>query len=139
MRYLISSYFRGVSLQLWHPEELSLSVRSKNQRKCLNKHLTNMQTYWGFPRIKEITLPHWHTFPFGMFGYRRRRSNNVMLRTPFKKCMMSIFHELLENGFEIFVNDFSLYGDSVWSLLAKSRKNFGKICSKEYCLEFSKG
>ena len=48
--------------------------------------------------------------PYGTFAFRRMPFRLCNAPTTFQKCMISIFSDLVEEGMEIFMDDFSVYG-----------------------------
>ncbi|XP_071902808.1 uncharacterized protein [Coffea arabica] len=52
------------------------------------------------------------TCPFGTFAYRRMSFGLCNAPATFQRCMVSIFSEYVEKIIEIFMDDFSVYGDS---------------------------
>ena len=52
------------------------------------------------------------TCPFGTFAFRRISFGLCNAPATFQRCMMSIFSEYIENIIEVFMDDFSVYGDS---------------------------
>ena len=52
------------------------------------------------------------TCPFGTFAYRRMPFGLCNAPCTFQRCMMSIFSDLIENCIEIFMDDFTVYGNS---------------------------
>ena len=52
------------------------------------------------------------TCPFGTFAYRRMPFGLCNAPATFQRCMLSLFSDMVENFLEIFMDDFSLYGDS---------------------------
>ena len=52
------------------------------------------------------------TCPFGAFAYRRVPFGLCNAPAIFQRCMVSIFSEYVENIIEVFMDDFSVYGDS---------------------------
>ncbi|XP_052198304.1 homeobox-leucine zipper protein HDG5-like [Diospyros lotus] len=53
------------------------------------------------------------TCPFRTFAYRRMPFGLCNASATFQRCVMSIFSELVENVVEVFMDDFSVYGDSM--------------------------
>ncbi|KAL1545228.1 hypothetical protein AAHA92_21976 [Salvia divinorum] len=51
------------------------------------------------------------TFPFGTYAYRRMPFGLCNAPGTFQRCIMSIFSDLLEKCIEIFMDDFTVYGD----------------------------
>ena len=50
--------------------------------------------------------------PYGTFAFRRMPFELCNAPTTFQRCMMSIFSDLGEEGMEIFMDDFPVYGSS---------------------------
>ncbi|GKE30414.1 reverse transcriptase domain-containing protein [Tanacetum coccineum] len=58
------------------------------------------------------------TCTYGLFAYRRMPF--VLCNAPdtFQRCMMAIFHDRIEETMEVFMDDFSVFGDSFLSCLS---------------------
>ncbi|WCJ22553.1 Gag-Pol polyprotein [Euphorbia peplus] len=52
------------------------------------------------------------TCPYGTFAYRRMPFGLCNAPATFQRCMMAIFHDMIEKTVEIFMDDFSVYGKS---------------------------
>ncbi|GKB89279.1 reverse transcriptase domain-containing protein, partial [Tanacetum coccineum] len=52
------------------------------------------------------------TCPYGMFAYRRMPFGLCNALGMFQRCMMAIFHNMIEETMEVFMDDFSVFGDS---------------------------
>ena len=52
------------------------------------------------------------TCPYGTFAYRRMSFGLCNAPATFQRCMMAIFSDLVEKTMEIFMDDFSVFGDS---------------------------
>ncbi|XP_057491359.1 uncharacterized protein LOC130777083 [Actinidia eriantha] len=57
------------------------------------------------------------TCPFGTFAYRRMPFGLCNAPGTFQRCMMGIFSDLVEKVVEVFMDDFSVFGDSFESCL----------------------
>jgi len=57
------------------------------------------------------------TCPFGVFSYRRMPFGLCNALATFYKCMLSIFSDMVENFIEVFMDDFSVFGNSFKSCL----------------------
>lgn len=53
-----------------------------------------------------------------MFAYRRMPFGLCNAQGTFQRCMMSIFSDTIEKTMEVFMDDFSVYGDSFTSCLS---------------------
>ncbi|KAJ9535713.1 hypothetical protein OSB04_un001134 [Centaurea solstitialis] len=52
------------------------------------------------------------TCPFGTFAYRRMPFGLCNAPATFQRCMLAIFSDMVERTMEVFMDDFSVYGDS---------------------------
>ncbi|GJX62964.1 reverse transcriptase domain-containing protein [Tanacetum coccineum] len=52
------------------------------------------------------------TCPYGTFAYRRMPFGLCNAPGTFQRCMMVIFHDMIERTMEVFMDDFSVFGDS---------------------------
>ena len=52
------------------------------------------------------------TCPYGTFAFRRMSFGLCNAPSTFQRCMMSIFSDTVEDTIEVFMDDFSVVGDS---------------------------
>ncbi|GJT58018.1 reverse transcriptase domain-containing protein [Tanacetum coccineum] len=52
------------------------------------------------------------TCPFGTYAYRRMPFGLCNAPATFQRCMLAIFHDMIEESVEVFMDDFSVFGDS---------------------------
>ncbi|GKB33104.1 reverse transcriptase domain-containing protein [Tanacetum coccineum] len=52
------------------------------------------------------------TCPFGTYAYRRMPFGLCNAPTTFQRCMLAIFHDMIEESVEVFMDNFSVFGDS---------------------------
>ena len=52
------------------------------------------------------------TCPYGTFAFRRMPFGLCNAPATFQRCMMSIFSDMVEQSIEVFMDDFSVFGDS---------------------------
>ena len=50
--------------------------------------------------------------PFGVFAYRRILFGLCNASATFQRCMLSIFSDMIKKNFEVFMDDFSMFGKS---------------------------
>ncbi|GKB82260.1 reverse transcriptase domain-containing protein [Tanacetum coccineum] len=53
------------------------------------------------------------TCPFGTYAYRRMPFGLCNAPTTFQRCILAIFHDMIEESVEVFMDDFSVFGNSV--------------------------
>ncbi|GKD08570.1 reverse transcriptase domain-containing protein, partial [Tanacetum coccineum] len=58
------------------------------------------------------------TCPYGTFAYRRMPFGLCNAPGTFQRCMGAIFHDMIEKTMEVFMDDFSVFGDSFSSCLS---------------------
>nr|GFB72293.1 reverse transcriptase domain-containing protein [Tanacetum cinerariifolium] len=61
------------------------------------------------PKDQEKTT---FTCPYGTFTYRRMPFRLCNAPGTFQRCMMAIFHDMIEKTMEVFMDDFSIFGNS---------------------------
>jgi len=72
----------------------------------------------GYPGYNQIPLAledqekKTFTYPFGTFAYRRMPFGLYNAPATFPHCMLSLFSDMIKRFLEIFMDDFSIYGDS---------------------------
>nr|GEW09410.1 DNA-directed DNA polymerase [Tanacetum cinerariifolium] len=62
------------------------------------------------------------TCPYGTFAYRRIPLGLCNALGTFQRCMMSIFHDMIEKTMEVFMDDFLVFGDTFSSCLTNLDK-----------------
>ncbi|GJW36379.1 reverse transcriptase domain-containing protein [Tanacetum coccineum] len=67
------------------------------------------------PKDQEKTT---FTCLYGTFAYRRMPFGLCNAPGTFQRCMMAIFHEMIEKIMEVFMDDFSVFGDSFFTCLS---------------------
>ncbi|GJX11549.1 reverse transcriptase domain-containing protein [Tanacetum coccineum] len=62
------------------------------------------------------------TCPYRTFAYRRMPFGLCNAPDTFQRCMMAIFHDMIEKMMEVFMDDFSVFGDSFSTCLSHLEK-----------------
>ncbi|XP_047949477.1 uncharacterized protein LOC125195357 [Salvia hispanica] len=78
------------------------------------------------------------TCPLGTYAYRRVPFGLCNTLGTFQRCMISIFSNLIEDCIEIFIDDFTVYGDSFDSCLQHLDVVLERCQSKSLVLNFEK-
>nr|GFB09380.1 reverse transcriptase domain-containing protein [Tanacetum cinerariifolium] len=71
------------------------------------------------PRDQEKTT---FTYPYGTFSYRRMSFGLCNAPGTFQRCMLAIFHDMVEKTMEVFMDDFSVFGNSFETFLSRLDK-----------------
>jgi hypothetical protein len=66
------------------------------------------------------------TYPYGTYAYHRMSFGLCNALASFKRCMMSIFFDMIEEIMEVFMDDFSIYR-KFFMIILKIRQGFAKI------------
>nr|GFA42497.1 reverse transcriptase domain-containing protein [Tanacetum cinerariifolium] len=76
------------------------------------------------PKDQEKTT---FTYPYGTFAYKRMSFGLCNAPGTFQRCMMAIFHDMIEKTMEVFMDDFSVFGNS-FSTCLTNLENMLKRC-----------
>ncbi|XP_058216884.1 uncharacterized protein LOC131327767 [Rhododendron vialii] len=97
--------------------------------------------YSGYNQI-EVALPDQEkttfTCPFGTFAYRRMPFGLCNAPGTFSRCMMGIFSDMIEKILEVFMDDFSVFGDSFDACLENLEKVLTRCEEKNLVLNWEK-
>nr|GFB15356.1 reverse transcriptase domain-containing protein [Tanacetum cinerariifolium] len=82
----------------------------------------------GFSGYFQIPIDHrdqektTFTCPYGTFAYRRMHFGLCNAPGTFQRCMLAIFHDMVEKTMEVFMDDFSVFGNSFENCLSRLDK-----------------
>ncbi|GKD94483.1 reverse transcriptase domain-containing protein [Tanacetum coccineum] len=91
------------------------------ERLAGNEYYCFLDGFFGYfqipidPQDQEKTT---FTCLYGTFAYRRMPFGLCNAPGTFQRCMMTIFHDMIEETMEVFMDDFSVFGDSFSSCLS---------------------
>ncbi|GKF81769.1 RNA-directed DNA polymerase [Tanacetum coccineum] len=85
--------------------------------------------YFQIPIAPEDQEKTTFTCPYGTFAYKRMPSGLCNAPATFQRCMTAIFHELIEDSMEVFMDNFSVFGSSLDYCL-KNLENMLKRCEE---------
>nr|GEZ62056.1 reverse transcriptase domain-containing protein [Tanacetum cinerariifolium] len=97
-----------------------------------------------YPKIHEIPInlqdqeKTTFTFPYETFDYRRMPFGLCNAPGTFQRCMMAIFHEMIKETMKVFIDDFSVFGDSFFSCLSYLDKMFKRCDDTNLVLNWEK-
>nr|GEY95299.1 reverse transcriptase domain-containing protein [Tanacetum cinerariifolium] len=87
------------------------------------------------PKDQEKTT---FTCPNGTFAYRRMPFGLCNALGTFQRCMMAIFHDMIEKTMEVFMDDFSVFGNSFQSCLSHLDQMLKRCEDTNLCLNWEK-
>ncbi|GKC44005.1 reverse transcriptase domain-containing protein [Tanacetum coccineum] len=87
------------------------------------------------PKDQEKTT---FTCPYGTFACRRIPFGLCNAPGMFQRCMMAIFHDMIEKTMEVFMDDFSVFGNSFKNCLSRLDKMLKRCEDTNLCLNWEK-
>nr|GEW72141.1 reverse transcriptase domain-containing protein [Tanacetum cinerariifolium] len=78
------------------------------------------------------------TCPYGTFAYRHMPFGLCYASGTFQRCMLAIFHDMVEKTMEVFMNDFSVFGNSFENYLSRLDKMLQRCEDTNLCLNWEK-
>ncbi|GKD48196.1 reverse transcriptase domain-containing protein [Tanacetum coccineum] len=78
------------------------------------------------------------TCPYGTFAYRRMPFGLCNAPGTFQRCMMAIFHDMIKKTMEVFMDDFSVFGNSFRNCLSRVDKMLKRCEDTNLCLNWEK-
>ncbi|GKD58096.1 reverse transcriptase domain-containing protein [Tanacetum coccineum] len=85
------------------------------ERLAGHKYYSFLNGFFGYfqisiaPEVQEKTT---FTCPYGTVAYKRIPFGLCNAPATFQRCMTTIFHELIEDSMDVFMDDFSVFGSS---------------------------
>ncbi|GJW05614.1 reverse transcriptase domain-containing protein [Tanacetum coccineum] len=111
------------------------------ERLAGNKYYCFLDGFSGYfqipidPHDQEKTT---FTCPYGTFAYRRMPFGLCNAPGTFQRCMMAIFHDMIEKMMEVFMDDFSVFGNSFENCLSHVDKMLQRCEDTNLCLNWEK-
>nr|GEV66419.1 hypothetical protein [Tanacetum cinerariifolium] len=130
IKLLNSGLIYPISDSPWMLERLA-----GNQYNCF---LDGFSGYFQIPidpKDQEKTI---FNCPYGMFPYRRMPFGLCNAPGTFQRCMMAIFYDMIEKTMEVFMDDFSVFGNSFQSCLSYLEKMLKRYEDTNLCLNWEK-
>nr|GEZ26610.1 reverse transcriptase domain-containing protein [Tanacetum cinerariifolium] len=110
---------------LIYPISDSQWVSPMLKRLARNEYYCFLDGFFGYfqipidPRDQEKTM---FTYPYGTFAYRCMPFDLCNALGTFQRCMLAIFHDMVEKTMEVFMDDFSVFGNSFENCLSRLDK-----------------
>ncbi|GJV37526.1 reverse transcriptase domain-containing protein [Tanacetum coccineum] len=100
------------------------------ERLCGNEYYCFLDGFSGFfqipidPEDQEKTT---FTCPYGTFAYKRMSFGLCNAPATFQRCMTAIFHDMVEDFMEVFMDDFPVFGNSFDCCLANLDRMLARL------------
>nr|GEX33849.1 reverse transcriptase domain-containing protein [Tanacetum cinerariifolium] len=78
------------------------------------------------------------TYPYGTFTYHRMPFGLCSAPGTFQRCMVAIFHDMIEKTMEVFMDDFLVFRNSFQSCLSQLEKMLKRCEDTNLCLNWEK-
>nr|GEY40887.1 reverse transcriptase domain-containing protein [Tanacetum cinerariifolium] len=102
-----------------------------NQYYCF---LDGFSSYFQFPIDPKDQQKTIFTCPYGTFAYCHMPFGLCNAPGTFQRCMMEIFHDMIEINMEVFMDDFSIFGNSFQSCLSHLERMLKRCEDTNLCL-----
>nr|GEZ53753.1 reverse transcriptase domain-containing protein [Tanacetum cinerariifolium] len=87
------------------------------------------------PKDQEKTT---FTYPYGTFAYKRMSFGLCNALGTFQRCMMAIFHDMIEQNMEVCMDDFSVFGNSFSTCLTNLERMLKRCEDTKFILNWEK-
>nr|GEW55135.1 reverse transcriptase domain-containing protein [Tanacetum cinerariifolium] len=111
------------------------------ERLARNEYYCFLDGFSGYfqipidPKDQEKTM---FTCPYGTFAYKRMPFGLCNAPGTFQRCMMAIFHDMIEQTMEVFMDDFSVFGNSFSMCLTNLEKMLKRCEDTKLALNWEK-
>ncbi|GJR59626.1 reverse transcriptase domain-containing protein [Tanacetum coccineum] len=111
------------------------------ERLIRNKYFCFLNGFSGYfqipidPNDQEKTT---FTCPFGTYAYRRMPFGLCNAPTTFQRCMLAIFHDMIKEFVKVFMDDFSVFGNSFDKCLSNLDKMLQRCKDAHLVLNWEK-
>ncbi|GJT86482.1 reverse transcriptase domain-containing protein [Tanacetum coccineum] len=111
------------------------------ERLAVNEYYCFIDGFSGYfqilidPKDQEKTT---FACPYGTFAYRRMPFGLCNASRTFQRCMMAIFHDMIEKTMEVFMDEFLVFGNSFENCLSRLDKMLKRCKDTNLCLNLEK-
>nr|GEZ43322.1 reverse transcriptase domain-containing protein [Tanacetum cinerariifolium] len=123
------------------PPEVELKDLPPHLELTRNKYYCFLDGFSGYfqisidPKDQEKTT---FTCPYGTFAYKRMPFGLCNAPGTFQRCMMAIFHDMIEQTMEVFMDDFSVFGNYFSTCLTNLEKMLKRCEDTKLALNWEK-
>nr|GEW09412.1 reverse transcriptase domain-containing protein [Tanacetum cinerariifolium] len=108
---------------------------ARNEYYCF---LNGFSSYFQIPIDPKDQEKTTFTCPYGTFAYHRMPFGLCNAPSTFQRCMMAIFHDMIEKTMEVFIDDFSVFENSFGTCLSHLEKMLKRCKDTNLCLNWEK-
>nr|GFA32125.1 reverse transcriptase domain-containing protein [Tanacetum cinerariifolium] len=132
---------KTVKSSIDEPPEVKLKDLPPHLELAGNKYYCFLDGFFGYfyipidPRDQEKTT---FTCPYGTFAYNRMPFGLCNAPGTFQRCMLAIFHDMVEKTMEVFMDNFSVFGNSFENCLSRLDKMLQRCEDTNLCLNWEK-
>ncbi|GKC45223.1 reverse transcriptase domain-containing protein [Tanacetum coccineum] len=119
-------------------EKAALIKVLKSHKRAIAWKLSDIKGYIQIPIDPDDQEKTTFTCPYGTFAYRRMTFGLCNAPGTFQRCMMAIFHDMIEKTMEVFMDDFSVFGNSFRNCLSRVDKMLQRCEDTNLCLNWEK-
>nr|GEV19326.1 reverse transcriptase domain-containing protein [Tanacetum cinerariifolium] len=111
------------------------------ERLTRNQYYCFLEGFSGYfqipidPKDQEKTT---FTYPYRMFAYCSMPFGLCNAPSTFQRCMMAIFHDMIEKTMEVFMDDFFVFENSFQSCLSHLKRMLKRCEDTNLCLNWKK-
>ncbi|GJW28131.1 reverse transcriptase domain-containing protein [Tanacetum coccineum] len=91
-------------------KNLEEGIDQPDYENCGSNSETPIRRFFQIPIAPEDQEKTTFTCPYGTFAYKRMSFGLCNAPTTFQRCMTVIFHDMVEDFMEVFMDDFSVFG-----------------------------
>ncbi|GJZ05361.1 reverse transcriptase domain-containing protein [Tanacetum coccineum] len=142
-RAMIDVFNKKITLRVGNEEELLEddqldSFLVNNLEKSVD--LSNLEScgFFQIPITPEDQVKTTFTCPYGTFTYRRMPFGLCNAPVTFQRCMTTIFHDMVEDFMDVFMDDFLVFGNSFDQCLNNLDKMLGRCEEPNLVLNWEK-
>ncbi|GJR83304.1 reverse transcriptase domain-containing protein [Tanacetum coccineum] len=119
-------------------EKAALIKVLKSHKRAIDWKLSDIKGYFQIPIDPHDQDKTALTCPYETFAYRRMPFGLCNAPGTFQRCMMAIFHDMIEKTMEVFMDDFSVFGNSFGNCLSRVDKMLQRYEDTNLCLNWEK-
>nr|GEZ38093.1 reverse transcriptase domain-containing protein [Tanacetum cinerariifolium] len=111
------------------------------ERLAGNQHYCFLDGFFGYFQIPMSLKDHektTFTYPYGTFAYRLMPFGLCNAAGTFQRCVMAIFHDMIEKTMEVFMHDFLVFENSFQTCLSYLEKMLKRCEDTNLCLNWEK-